>query len=139
MRSFRLAIFAASLLVATIPGARAELYDELGGGSGVKQIVGHAVTHFMADPLVGPTFADTNMTRFAHLLEEQLCQLSGGPCHYTGRDMAAAHRGLGLTQAQFNALVEDLQDALDESGVAFSVQNRLLAVLAPSQRTVVTK
>ena len=127
-------------LTAMLPQlARAELYDDLGGAAGIQGIVDHVVPRWLADPRVGPTFADTNMTRFRRLLTEQLCQVSDGPCHYSGRDMAAAHRGLDLHQAQFNALTEDLQAAMDDLGVSYHVQNRLVARLAPMQRDVVTR
>ena len=138
MRHARLVLFAAALCAAA-PAARAELYDDLGGEAGIRSIVDHAVPRWLADPRVGPTFADTNMDRFRRLLADQFCQITDGPCHYAGRNMVAAHRGLDLTRAQFNALAEDLQDAMEESGVAYHTQNRLLAKLAPMQRDVVTQ
>jgi hemoglobin len=53
--------------------------------------------------------------------------------------MAAAHKGLHLTNADFNAVVEDLQDAMDQCGIGFATQNRFLAILAPYQHQVVTR
>ena len=138
MRRARLILFAAALCVSG-SGARAELYDDLGGQAGMQVIVDHAIQRWLADPRVGPTFAETNMDRFRRLITEQLCQVAGGPCRYTGRTMAAAHRGLDLTRAQFNALAEDLQDAMEDSGVAYHTQNRLLAKLAPMQRDTVAQ
>jgi hemoglobin len=44
-----------------------------------------------------------------------------------------------LTEADFNALVEDTQLAMDEIGIPYATQNRLLARLAPYEREVVTK
>jgi hemoglobin len=71
------------------------------------------------------------------LLYEQLCQLSGGPCRYTGRDMRSAHQKLQITTAQFNALAEDLYLALGHSGVPYRLQNKLMAKLAPMKRDIV--
>ncbi len=142
MRHARSFLFAAMLCAAALaaaPGAHAELYDDLGGEAGMRVIVGHAIQRWLADPRVAPTFAETNMDRFRRLITDQLCQVTGGPCRYTGRDMAAAHRGLDLSRAQFNAVAEDLQDAMEESGVAYHTQNRVLAKLAPMQRAVVTQ
>ena len=79
------------------------------------------------------------MPRLRRLLLDQLCHLTGGGCDYTGRDMAKAHRGLHLRTAQFNALAEDMQTAMDRLGIAFSTQNRLVALLAPMHRDVVTR
>ena len=115
------------------------LYEDLGGADGIHVIVDHFVDHLLADPRAAPTFADSNIERFRRLMNEQLCELSGGPCHYSGRSMASAHRGLNLDQAEFNAAAEDLQQALNEAGVGFHTQNRLIALLAPMQRDVVSK
>lgn len=46
---------------------------------------------------------------------------------------------LGLDRADFNALVEDLQIAMNQRGIPFRSQNKLLAVLAPMHREVITK
>lgn len=51
--------------------------------------------------------------------------------------MKAAHADLNLAPRHFNALVEDLQDAMDAEHVSFWTQNRLLALLAPMHRDVV--
>jgi hemoglobin len=53
--------------------------------------------------------------------------------------MTAAHKGLHLSNADFNAVVEDLQGAMDKAGIGFATQNRFLARLAPMQHQVVTK
>jgi hemoglobin len=53
--------------------------------------------------------------------------------------MVAAHKGVHATNADFNAVVEDLQKAMDKDGVPFATQNRFLARLAPMQHDIVTK
>jgi hemoglobin len=53
--------------------------------------------------------------------------------------MYESHKGLHLDRAQFNALVEGLQDGMDKYGVPFRVQNRLLAILAPMEHDIVTR
>ena len=93
----------------------------------------------MVDPRLEAIFKPTDLVRLRRTLKEQVCFILGGPCAYTGRDMAAAHKDLGVTTAEFNALVENLQLAMDEAGVAFRHQNRLLARLAPMKRDVVER
>lgn len=139
MNTLRLLLLSGLLASVSAPPAHASLFDDLGGERGVQAIVDRAVTRWLADPRIAPTFADTNMTRFRRLLNEQLCAVAEGPCRYTGKDMATAHRGLDLHQAQFNALAEELQDAMEELGVAYHTQNRLIARLAPMHRDVVTQ
>ncbi|HEX2940070.1 MAG TPA: hypothetical protein VHO91_03420, partial [Rhodopila sp.] len=58
---------------------------------------------------------------------------------YKGRPMAAAHEGLDLNQAKFNAVAEDLQTAMEQVGIPYWTQNRLMARLAPLEHDIVTK
>jgi hemoglobin len=97
------------------------------------------VDNYLADPRIKAVFEESDMDRVRAQFKVQFCQIAGGPCQYTGHGMAEAHKGLRLTNADFNAVVEDLQDAMDKVGVAFATQNRFLARLASMQRHVVTK
>jgi hemoglobin len=121
--------------------ARAEdtLYQDMGGVDAVKKIASDTTDNFLADPRIKATFDNTNMDRFRILLGEQFCVVAGGPCKYTGRNMKDTHKGLHLGNADFNAVVEDLQKAMEKNGVPFATQNRFLARLAPMQHDIVTK
>lgn len=134
-----LLVITASLFLA--PNVRAEdaLYHDLGERPGIARIVDDATANFLTDDRIKATFDNTNIARFKGLLTDQLCVVSGGPCVYKGQDMHDAHKGLHLTDYDFNALVEDLQKGMDQSGVPFAVQNRLLARLAPMHKDVVTR
>jgi hemoglobin len=121
------------------PATADSTYQGLGGQSGIKKIVATFVPIVMADPRINESFRDTDLKNLSMRLEEQFCELSGGPCKYKGKDMKDIHDGLNITNAQFNALAEDLQAAMDKHGVAPAVQNKLVAKLAPMQKDVVTK
>lgn len=119
--------------------AQDTLYADMGGQTGIDRIVEVSVENYLADPRIKDIFDETNIDRLRAQLKDQFCMIAGGPCQYKGHEMAEAHRGLKLTNTNFNALVEDLQDAMDKVGVPFATQNRFLARLAPMQRHVVTK
>jgi hemoglobin len=149
---FALAAFLASPVIAaadapstppspTVQQAPADdtLYHALGDKPGIDAIVVHTVAHILSDDRIKATFDNTNMDRFRKLAADHLCVVAGGPCEYKGRSMHDAHKGLHLTNLDFNALVEDLQQGMDEAGVPFTTQNRLLARLAPMQHEIVTK
>jgi len=53
--------------------------------------------------------------------------------------MAESHRELEIARGDFNRLVEVLQDCMDAKGIPFGTQNRMLALLAPMHRDIVTK
>lgn len=107
--------------------------------AGVDRIVETFVARNMADPRIGDIFKGQDVIRLRRVLKEQFCYLLGGGCTYSGRDMASAHRDMGVQQADMGALVENLQAAMRTEGVPFAAQNRLLARLAPMRRDIVTR
>jgi hemoglobin len=115
------------------------LFQSFGGKPGIDRLVDRFVDALLADPRVKDSFKDSNLRRLRTQLKSQFCQLTGGPCVYEGRDMIEAHRKLGVDEAQMNALVEDLQDAMRAADIPFRTQNKLLALLAPMKRDIVTK
>jgi hemoglobin len=131
-------------LLALAPFAPAHAADDatyrgLGGQQGIRNIVATLVPLVLADARIKETFSDSDMKHVAMRLEEQFCMLSGGPCEYKGEPMKEVHAGLKINNAQFNALAEDLQIAMEQHGVPSHVQNKLMAKLAPMQRAIVTK
>ncbi len=112
------------------------LYDALGRQDGIASIVKSLLVRVHADPRTRDYFDGVSDKRLQDKLSEQFCQLADGPCSYTGHSMKQAHGGLHINRAAFNALVEDLQDAMDENSIAPAAQNRLLARLAPMVRDV---
>jgi hemoglobin len=129
----------ACLLLLASPAAAATLYDALGGEAGVTRMVARTIDAAAVDPRIAHTFDNTNLDRLKRLLVQQICHLTGGGCAVRNRTMAAAHAHLGLTELHFNALVELMQDAMDQEGIPFRTQNRLLAILAPMKREIVTR
>jgi hemoglobin len=115
------------------------LYDDLGGTPGLTAIIDHSVDAAVADPRIADKFDNINVPRLKQRIVQMLCQLTEGPCQFHGISMKGAHGYLELHDRQFNALVEDLQDAMDKVGVPFRTQNRLLALLAPMRYDIVTK
>lgn len=136
---FRSACLASSLMMAMPALADDSLFNDMGGQPGIDRIVDASVDNYLADDRIKAIFDESNMDRIRAEFKVQFCQVAGGPCTYRGHDMVAAHKGLHLTNADFNAVVEDLQDAMTRVGVSFTVQNRFLARLAPMQRQVVSK
>jgi hemoglobin len=113
------------------------LYQRLGARAGISKIVDDFIPIVLADARINSFFKSTDTKHLALLLSEQFCQLSGGPCTYSGRDMVSAHEDMGVTLAHFNALAEDLQIAMENNGIASSTSNQLIAKLAPLQKAIV--
>ena len=115
------------------------LQQDFGGKAGLAAIVETFMANMMADPRTEPHFANVDRERVKRELTEQFCVILGGDCVYSGRDMRTTHTGLKIDRNNFNALVEDLQMAMDTHKVPFRSQNKLLAILAPMHREAVTK
>jgi hemoglobin len=114
------------------------LYVALGQKAGIAQLSDDFVTRLVANPRMRPFFEKTNLPHFKLQLADQFCVVSGGPCVYKGADMKSSHANFDITAADFNALVEVLQQSMDAKGIPFRAQNRLLALLAPMHREVIT-
>ena len=115
------------------------LFNAYNGEAGISRIVDDLVERNLADPRIKDIFAASDLVRLRRTLKEQFCYILNGPCDYTGMDMASSHKDHGITNREFNALVENLQHAMNKEGVPFRAQNKLLAKLAPMQRDVVTR
>jgi hemoglobin len=113
------------------------LYERIGGEAKFKAIAEEFTNIILADDRINFTFANADIAKFKKLIFEQLCELTQGPCKYTGRDMHEAHAKLNINNAQFNALAEDLYIAFDRVHVPYRLQNKVMVMLAPMQKDVV--
>ena len=115
------------------------LYDRLGGQKAIEAVVDDFVTNVAKDKRINGFFAKTDVPRLKKLLAQQICQGTGGPCKYTGRDMKSTHAGMGVRDRDFNALVQDLQKSLAKFKVPAREQKELIAILAPMRKDIVTR
>lgn len=115
------------------------LYQALGGKPGITRIVEGMLLNVARDPRIVQHFRNVDPERLRNKLVEKFCVEAGGPCTYTGDTMAEAHKGQRIDRAEFNALVENLTDAMEAQGVPVRVQNRLLARLAAERGEVIGK
>lgn len=141
--SRRLVALILSLGLATT-GVRGAAPDEqilasFGGYEGLGRLTADFVERVQKHPRIGRFFKETDGERLAAMLSDQFCDVLGAGCKYSGKNMPEVHRGLGIGTADFNALVETLQEALDAAQVPVAQQNRLLARLAPMHRDVVQR
>ena len=144
-RILKVALLGAALsTVMAAHTANKTLYADLGGKNAIVAVVDEFVSRVAADNRINAFFAATaadpkRLASFKGKLVDQICQASGGPCKYTGKNMKAAHMGMGISSADFNALVEDLVGALDKFKVASKDKDTLLSVLGPMKSDIVEK
>ena len=115
-----------------------DTFKDFGGKEGLVRIMDDFMINLVNDPVTKPFFDNEKQAFIKAMLVEQMCEILNGGCKYPGRDMIAAHAGMKVNRAAFNALVEDFQLAMDKHNVPFSSQNKLLAKLAPMYRVIET-
>jgi hemoglobin len=113
------------------------LYDRLGGKPAITAVVDDFIANVAADEKINARFAIADIAHLKMLLVEQICAGTGGPCAYSGRDMATAHRGMNIREEEFDALVGDLVKTLDRFKVPAREKGELLAVLGPAKSQIV--
>jgi len=122
----------------TMMKSEPSLYQRLGGKPAIVAVVDDFVGNVAADKRINAYFANTNIPRLKQMLVDQLCVGTGGPCTYAGRDMKTAHAGMGVDDAAFTALVEDLVKTLNKFNVPAKEKNELLGILGPMKSDIVT-
>lgn len=119
--------------------APATLYDRIGGQPAIQGLVDDFTATLLADKRVNRAFRKANIANFKSQLSDQLCQAAGGPCTYAGRPMKDVHKGMGITDAQFNAMTDDFQKSMNNRQIAEADQADLLAAIGQMRPDIVKR
>jgi len=119
------------------PAADTTLYQRLGGKPAIAAVVDDAIANAAADPRINQRFVGTDIARLKAALVEFLCDRSGGPCTYRGRNMSDAHEGMKIRADEFDALVEDLVRSLDTYKVPARERGELLTLLGRTRNAII--
>ncbi len=139
LSKFRYYIFIAFyLLIAgcTTP-TQPTLYDQLGGESGITNIVENLVQEIGQDKQIFHYFAESRVSRFKKNLVEHFCAITDGPCRYTGDNMVDIHTGMQINESDFNHMVDLLINAMNSENIPHRIQNKLIARLAPLRNEII--
>lgn len=140
---------AATMLIAA--GAQAQgaqraggktLYQRLGGYDAIAAVTHDFVGRLTADPKLARFFrghSKNSMDRIRQLIVDQLCEATGGPCIYIGRDMVTTHTGLGITEEDWQTAVGHLNASLDKFKVGQQERQELIATVAALKPDIVEK
>jgi hemoglobin len=115
----------------------ASVYERLGGLAAIDAVVKDFITRCAGDDRINKKFARTDIPRLQRMLVDQVCEATGGPCTYSGRDMKETHDGMGVTAGEFDALVGDLVATLNQFEVPQPEQDELLGLLGPMRGDIV--
>jgi hemoglobin len=113
------------------------LYDRLGGLDAINALTESWVARVGGDDRANGKFVRTDIPRLMKEVADQLCEVTGGPCVYTGRSMAKTHAGMGTTAGEFDVVMQHLDGALDELNVPQAEQDELVGLLLPMRDDIV--
>jgi hemoglobin len=125
------------------PGAT--LWDRLGGEAGVTKVVEDWAAAAVADDKLDVTRGgkylqdDASVKKLKRQLVEQISSLTGGPLKYEGRPMKEVHKGMGITDEQFDLAVKHLKEALKANGVKEEDAVKLLDAVEETRKDIVEK
>jgi hemoglobin len=114
------------------------LYDRLGGKDAITGLVEDFIANVSADKRINLFFNGADVPGFKQKLSDQLCEVTGGPCKYTGKDMHAAHAGMEIKNEELDYFVEDFAHSLDKFKVVDPERKELLAALGRMRGAIVS-
>ncbi len=125
------------------PAEKLSLYDKLGGVYSIATVVDDLIDRVMVDPrlnanpLVDEAHHRVPPAGFKYLVTEMVCWATGGPQKYTGKSMAESHRDLKITGKEWEAFLDDFQQALDKFKVPAGEQAELKAIVNSTRSDIV--
>ena len=118
------------------------LYTRLGGYDAIAAVVDDFIHRLATDKRFErffSGFSEDSQKRLRQHILDQFCMAAGGPCVYTGREMRTVHKGLGITEADWDAAAKHLVAALDKYKVPEAEKNELLAFVVTQKKDIVEK
>jgi hemoglobin len=115
----------------------ASLYARLGQRPGIEAVMTEFVARMAKDRRVGKRFAKTDAKALIAKLTDQLCEGTGGPCKYAGKDMKAAHAGMKIANAEWNITVAHMMGAMRAKQVGRKEQQEVRTALGTMRKDIV--
>lgn len=139
---FCLALCALPLLADHHEEKPKSLYQRLGGYDAIAAVTDDFIGRLATDKQLGRFFAghsEDSLQKIRQHVIDQLCAATGGPCLYIGRDMKTAHKGMGISEADWNAAAMHLVASLDKFQVPKQEKDEVLAAVSALKKDIVEK
>ena len=140
---FLVSLPAVSQTKAAAPAAAGpSLYKRLGGYDAIAAVSDDFVVRLVSDKQIGRFLiglSDSSKARLRQNFVDFVCQATGGPCVYVGRDMKTVHKGIGITAADWDLSVKLFIETLDKFKVPQKEKDELLAAVSSLKADIVEK
>src|SRR6266851_2833404 len=136
------ALLVISLLLVTssLFAQQPSLYKRVGGYDALAAVTDDFIGRMATDKALSRFFvghSEDSLHRIRQLIVDQLCAATGGPCYYIGRDMKTAHKGMGITESDWNITVNHLIATLDKFKVPEKEKNEVLGAVSSFKKDIV--
>jgi hemoglobin len=121
------------------------LYDRLGGVYNIATVVDDLIDRVMVDvrlnanPRVDEAHHRVSPAGFKYFVTEMVCWAAGGPQQYSGRSMGDSHRHLMITEEEWQAFMDDVQQTLSRFEVPQQEQEELKAIVESTKEAIVVR
>jgi len=154
MNMLRMALLPAALSLGTIcmpsalaqqPGAQKSLYERLGGLKGITAVVDDFIDRLVANqelnrnPAIDAGRKRSPAPYLKFQVSQMVCEVSGGPCKYTGRAMAESHRHLNISEQEWGVMAVEFKKSLDAFKVPAAEQKELVAIVGTTKADIVVR
>lgn len=154
-RSFLVLLFTSVFIILALSGIgatgqekekskkEASLYDRLGGVYAIATVVDDFLNRVIANDILNanPAIKEARdrvpVAGLKYRVTELVCQVTGGPCKYTGRSMMDSHKHLNITEKEWDALVVDFKASLAKFKVPEKEQQELLDIVGSTKKDIV--
>ena len=124
--------------------AKAPLYERLGGLKGITVVDDFINRHVVNKTLnknpainAGRKSAPAPYLKFQ--VAQMVCEVTGGPCKYTGKGMKESHAHLNITKNEWGVMAGEFQKSLDRFKVPSAEQKELFEIVGKTKPDIVTR
>jgi hemoglobin len=121
------------------------LYERLGGLKGISLVVDDFIDRLVANKTLNknPAINAGRKSSPAPYLKVQvsqlMCEVTGGPCKYTGKDMQSSHAHLNISDKEWNVMAGEFKKSLNKFKVPAAEQNELFEIVGKTKVDIVLR
>lgn len=113
------------------------LYERLGGSEGITKIAYDTVDLHLKNPAISPRFIKSDVAALKIAAATFFIMGTGGPSVYEGEDMLSTHKGMNISDVEFNVVLDDILQALEMNNVGQKEKEEVLFVLYGMKKDIV--
>ena len=120
-----------------------KLYDRLGGMRGITLVVDDFIDRLVVNKTLNrnPAINAGRKSSPAPYLKFQvaalMCEVTGGPCKYTGRGMKESHAHLHITESEWKVMAGEFKKSLVKLKVPEAEQKELFDIVGKTKPDIV--